>query len=58
MDDDQPSFTRIIEPAPAGTAPQPVSAGEHPTLVPYASTLATVAALLLLALVAAHRSER
>ena len=33
MDDDQPSFTRIIEPAPAGTAPQPVSAGEHPTLV-------------------------
>ena len=33
MDDDQPSFTRIIEPAAAGTAPQPVSAGEHPTLV-------------------------
>jgi len=35
-----------------------LGAGEHPTLVPYASTLATVAALLLLALVAAHRSER
>jgi pSer/pThr/pTyr-binding forkhead associated (FHA) protein len=33
MDDDQPSFTRIIEPAPAGSAPRPVSAGEHPTLV-------------------------
>jgi len=33
MDDDQPSFTRIIEPAAAGTAPQPVRAGEHPTLV-------------------------
>jgi hypothetical protein len=33
MDDDQPSFTRIIEPAAAGTVPQPVSAGEHPTLV-------------------------
>ncbi|HEY2868651.1 MAG TPA: FHA domain-containing protein [Gaiellales bacterium] len=33
MDDDQPSFTRIIEPAAAGTAPQPVSAGAHPTLV-------------------------
>jgi pSer/pThr/pTyr-binding forkhead associated (FHA) protein len=33
MDDDQPSFTRIIEPAPAGAAPQPVAAGHHPTLV-------------------------
>ena len=33
MDDDQPSFTRIIEPASAGSAPQPVAAGEHPTLV-------------------------
>ena len=33
MDDDQPSFTRIIEPASAGAAPQPVTAGQHPTLV-------------------------
>jgi pSer/pThr/pTyr-binding forkhead associated (FHA) protein len=33
MDDDQPSFTRIIEPASAGAAPQPIAAGEHPTLV-------------------------
>ncbi len=33
MDDDQPSYTRIIEPAPPGSAPQPVAAGEHPTLV-------------------------
>jgi pSer/pThr/pTyr-binding forkhead associated (FHA) protein len=33
MDDDQPSFTRIIEPASAGAAPQPVAAGAHPTLV-------------------------
>jgi pSer/pThr/pTyr-binding forkhead associated (FHA) protein len=33
MDDDQPSFTRIIEPASAGAAPQPVTAGPHPILV-------------------------
>lgn len=33
MDDDQPSFTRIIEPVSAGAAPQPIAAGEHPTLV-------------------------
>jgi pSer/pThr/pTyr-binding forkhead associated (FHA) protein len=33
MDDDQPSFTRIIEPTSAGAAPQPVAAGRHPTLV-------------------------
>lgn len=33
MDDDQPSFTRIIEPVSPGAAPQPVAAGQHPTLV-------------------------
>ena len=33
MDDDQPSFTRIIEPAARVDAPQPVAAGAHPALV-------------------------
>ena len=33
MDDDQPSFTRIIEPAAAGSAPRAVPAGLHPALV-------------------------
>jgi pSer/pThr/pTyr-binding forkhead associated (FHA) protein len=33
MDDDQPSFTRIIEPASPAAAPQPVPAGAHPALV-------------------------
>ena len=33
MDDDQPSFARIIEPVSPGAAPQPVAAGQHPTLV-------------------------
>lgn len=33
MDDDQPSFTRIIEPAAAGSAPSAVPAGAHPALV-------------------------
>jgi pSer/pThr/pTyr-binding forkhead associated (FHA) protein len=33
MDDDQPSFTRIIEPAARVDAPQAVAAGAHPALV-------------------------
>jgi hypothetical protein len=33
MDDDQPSFTRIIQPASQGPPPETVPAGAHPTLV-------------------------
>lgn len=33
MDDDQPSYTRIIEPASPGDAPRAVPAGAHPALV-------------------------
>jgi len=33
MDDDQPSFTRIIEPASQGAAPRAVPAGAHPALI-------------------------
>jgi pSer/pThr/pTyr-binding forkhead associated (FHA) protein len=33
MDDDQPSYTRIIEPASRGAVPRPVPAGPHPALV-------------------------
>jgi pSer/pThr/pTyr-binding forkhead associated (FHA) protein len=33
MDDDQPSFTRIIEPVSQADAPRPVPAGAHPALV-------------------------
>ncbi|HEY3766121.1 MAG TPA: FHA domain-containing protein [Gaiellales bacterium] len=33
MDDDQPSFTRIIEPASPDAVPRAVPAGAHPALV-------------------------
>jgi pSer/pThr/pTyr-binding forkhead associated (FHA) protein len=33
MDDDQPSYTRIIDPAARGAVPRPGPAGPHPALV-------------------------